>query len=146
MWLQEEDPALAVLRTAIDRIIPPDDFPGAWDAGAGDYIRRQLAGDLRHLAPLLETGLAALDAEARASKNGSSFAALAPNQQDRLLANVERGSTIAAWPVPPRQFFTLLVRLTMEGYYADPGNGGNRQGIAWRMIGYDPRLPEEQYP
>ena len=24
----------------------------------------------------------------------------------------------------------------MEGYYADPGNGGNRDGIAWQMIGF----------
>ena len=24
---------------------------------------------------------------------------------------------------------------------ADPGNGGNRDGAAWAMIGYDPRVP-----
>jgi hypothetical protein len=145
MWLQEDDPAFAVLHAAIDRIIPPDDFPGAWDAGVGDYIRRQLAGDLRHLAPLLEAGLAALDAEADAAYDRP-FAVLAPVVQDLLLGSVERGDTTAVWPVPPRKFFALLVRLTMEGYYADPSNGGNRDGIAWRMIGYDPRLPEEQYP
>jgi hypothetical protein len=145
MWLQEDDPTLAVLHAAIDRIVPPDDFPGAWDAGVGDYILGQLAGDLRHLAPLLEAGLAALDAEARAA-HGLPFAVLVPVLQDLLLGSVERGDIAAVWPVPPREFFALLVHLTMEGYYADPGNGGNRDGIAWRMIGYDPRLPEEVLP
>lgn len=144
MWLQEDDPTLDMLHAAIDRIVPPDDFPGAWDVGAGDYLRRQLAADLRHLAPLLDAGLRALDAEARL-ESGCAFTTLSPDQQDRLLAHIERGTTSAAWPVPPRQFFTLLVRLTMEGYYADPGNGGNRDAIAWQMIGYDPRVPTEPY-
>jgi hypothetical protein len=44
----EEDSALAVLHAAIERIIPPDDFSGAREAGAGAYIRRQLAGNWRH--------------------------------------------------------------------------------------------------
>ncbi|MEO7715137.1 MAG: gluconate 2-dehydrogenase subunit 3 family protein [Capsulimonas sp.] len=34
-------------------------------------------------------------------------------------------------------FFDLLVEHTMEGFYADPGNGGNKEGVAWRMIGYE---------
>ena len=26
------------LRTLLDRIIPPDDYPGAWQSGVGDYL------------------------------------------------------------------------------------------------------------
>ena len=35
------------LRAAVDRIIPPDDYPGAWQSGVGDYLARQFEGDLR---------------------------------------------------------------------------------------------------
>jgi hypothetical protein len=34
------------LRTAVDRIIPPDDYPGAWQSGIGDYLARQFESDL----------------------------------------------------------------------------------------------------
>ena len=37
----------------------------------------------------------------------------------------------------PSVFFDLLVEHVMEGFYADPGNGGNQDGVAWRMIGYE---------
>ncbi len=40
----------------------------------------------------------------------------------------------------------MLVRLTAEGYYGDPGNGGNREAASWQMIGYDPRLPQQEAP
>ncbi len=139
---QDSTSTLDTLRAAIDRIIPADDFPGAWDAGAGDYIRRQLAGDLCHLAPLMDAGLASLDAEAR-TVAGCPFAALSPDGQDRLLADVEHGVVFTSWPISPEEFFAMLVRLTAEGYYGDPGNGGNREAVSWRMVGYDPRLPQE---
>jgi gluconate 2-dehydrogenase gamma chain len=129
--------ALDTLRAAIDRIIPRDDFPGAWEAGAGHYILRQLAGDLRHLAPLLRAGFDALDAEA-GHTYGRPFAAIDAEQQDVLLARVEIGNVHAFWPLPPAAFLSMLVELTNEGYYGDPGNGGNRDEAAWRMIGYRP--------
>jgi hypothetical protein len=31
----------------MDRIIPPDDFPGAWEAGVGDYLAGQFERDLQ---------------------------------------------------------------------------------------------------
>jgi choline dehydrogenase-like flavoprotein len=34
------------LRAAVDRIIPPDDYPGAWQSGVGDYLARQFEGNL----------------------------------------------------------------------------------------------------
>ena len=38
---------LAILQALIDRLVPPDDFPGGWEAGAGDYLLHQLASDVR---------------------------------------------------------------------------------------------------
>lgn len=29
------------LRAAVDRIIPADDYPSAWQAGVGDYLAQQ---------------------------------------------------------------------------------------------------------
>ena len=52
-----------ILRAAVDRIIPPDDYPGAWQSGVGDYLARQFDGDLRPVFDDYCTGLRALDAE-----------------------------------------------------------------------------------
>jgi hypothetical protein len=117
------------LAAAANRIIPEDDFPSAWKAGAGEYISRILAGDLRDRAEEFERGLAGLDAEAIA-RSGQSFSSLKPETQDEILRSVE-----TAWP----QFFELLVTLVSESYYTDPGSGGNRDRISWRMVGYDPK-------
>ena len=30
----------------------------------------------------------------------------------------------------------MMVEHVLEGFYADPGNGGNRDAVSWKMIGY----------
>lgn len=119
------------LRAAVDRIVPPDDVPGGWAAGVGDYLARQFARDLAPLVAQYEAGLAALDDAARRA-HSAPFAALTPATQDALLAAVERGD----WGDELARFFAALVTHTMEGYYGDPGNGGNRDAVAWAMIGF----------
>jgi hypothetical protein len=128
---------LATLRAMANRIIPADAFPAGWEGGVEGYLRRQLAGDLRHLVGTYRDGLDALDAEARAA--GGPFIALAPAEQDQLLARVEQGAVAAPWPVDPAAFFRMAVAHAAEGYYSDPGNGGNRNHVAWRMIGFEVR-------
>ena len=39
-----------------------------------------------------------------------------------------------------KQFFEALLTITMEGFFADPIYGGNRNKVAWKMVGY-PGLP-----
>ena len=39
-----------------------------------------------------------------------------------------------------RMFFNALLQITMEGFFADPIYGGNRDMAAWKMVGY-PGLP-----
>jgi hypothetical protein len=46
-------------------------------------------------------------------------------------------STSASETESHSAFSGLLVEHAMEGFYADPGNGGNKDGVAWRMIGYE---------
>ena len=113
----------AVLRAAIDRIVPEDADASATGFGADRYIAAMLAGDAAAAAALIRAGLLDL---AR-----SGFEALTAEQQDAALAAVES-----------EPWFLRLLDLTAEGVYADPGNGGNRDAAAWRMLGYDARLPE----
>jgi hypothetical protein len=130
-------PQLATLQALVDRIIPADEFPAGWEGGVAGYLARQLAGDLRHLRDSYRAGLDALDAEARAA--GAPFIELGPAAQDLLLERVERGVVATAWPLDPAGFFRMAVAHAAEGYYSDPGNGGNRDGVAWRMIGFEVR-------
>ena len=125
---------ISVLQAAVDRIIPADDYPSGWDAGVGDFFAQLLMREPRYVAPY-QSGLDALEAEAQAA-SGASFAALPPDAQDGLLKRVEAGDVRTEWTLDSKPFFRLLVDQTMEGFYADPGNGGNKGGIAWEMIGY----------
>lgn len=121
----------------MDRIVPPDDFPGAWDAGVGDYFARQFDRDFASLLPVYRLGLDAIEAEAQ-EQYASAFAELGETQQDALLSKIADGEVVTLWQIGPSGFFNQLVHHVQEGFYADPGNGGNRDSIAWKMIGYGP--------
>jgi len=126
------------LRALVDRIIPADDFPSGWQAGVGDYLARQFERDLRPQLDRYRVGLDALDAEAQAGTSAR-FAELDAADQDALLRRVEAGAVTVAWPIDPAAFFHAAVEHAMEGFYSDPGNGGNHDGVSWRMIGFEVR-------
>jgi hypothetical protein len=130
------EPQRAALRALIDRLIPADDYPGGWDAGVGDYLDRQFAGDLRHMLDTYRAGLDALDAESGATA-GVRFPELDAVAQDELLRRVEVGDVATDWPIDPADFLRTAAEHAAEGYYGDPGNGGNRDGVSWRMIGFE---------
>lgn len=125
-----------VLRAVVDRLLPEDDDPGAWEAGAKDYLLLQLDRDLRPKRDLFLSGLALLDAEAQA-RFAVGFAELPPERRDALLRAIERGDVGVTWTESPVDFLDLLVRTTAEGFYGDPGQGGNRGGISWAMTGFE---------
>lgn len=112
---------LELLRAVLDCIIPPDHDPGATDLGVDNFVLAILATDRADAAASIRDGLAQL---------GAGFLALNPAERTVRLA----GIATAPW-------FTTLAELAAEGYYADPGNGGNRDGRSWAMLGYEPRLP-----
>jgi hypothetical protein len=124
------------LRAVLDRLIPADDYPGAWEAGVGDYIARQLEGDSKHLLASYRLGLDAIDAEA-VTAHGQHFADLYPARQTTLLSNLERGVTGVTWIIPAIGFMTTLIQQAAEGYYAEPAQGGNRGARSWQMMGFD---------
>jgi hypothetical protein len=124
------------LCAAVNRIIPPDDFPGGWDGGVGDYLFRQFERNLKAVVDTYARGLDALDAEAQVV-HGQIFNPLDSSLQDALLAQIEQGIVKTVWSVDPSAFFSMMVGHCMEGFYSDPGNGGNRDGVAWKMIGFE---------
>jgi len=127
-----------ILRSLMNRIIPQDDFPDAWEAGVGDYLARQFERDLRSQVETYHLGLEALEAESQAFA-GKGFTELDASTQDVILSRLEAGQVTLSWLVNPTEFFHMVIEHVMEGYYSDPGNGGNRDSIAWRMIGFKNR-------
>ena len=153
----------AFLMAAVDTLIPADELsPSGTDCGVVDFIERQLSGAWGEgaglyrdgpifqgkpehgyqlgLTPreLLRDGIAAADAWTR-NAYGRDFDGLAPKDRIAALTAFEDGS--AQFPDPPaKDFFEALLSITMEGFFADPIYGGNRDCAAWKMIGY-PGLP-----
>ena len=115
------------LRAVVDCLIPPDDFPGAYDAGVCNYLERLLHTDLTDQAADFCRGIDAIEAEALA-RFDKPFAELSPSEQNATLVVIESEA--------PR-FFEMLVNTTAEGYYSEPQQGGNRGAISWLMTGFE---------
>jgi len=115
------------LRAVVDCLIPPDDFPGAYDAGVCNYIEQLFRTDLAEHAEFFQAGIDAIDVEALATYNAP-FAVLTRDQQMSILESIESGAA---------RFFEMLVNITAEGYYSDPHQGGNRGCVSWVMTGFE---------
>jgi gluconate 2-dehydrogenase gamma chain len=150
----------AAVEALVERLIPTDPkTPGGKDAGCAHFIDGQLAGPygsyqglymdgpFEHGTPqqglqeqatpaqVYRAGLAALDAYTRAHFAGKIFAALGAADQDALLSGLEHG-TVALEGADGKRFFELLLQNTMEGFFADPLYGGNRDMVGWKMVGF----------
>lgn len=108
------------------QIIPTDDTPGAREAGVALFIDRALATFFGRLAPDFRGQLAAFRVHCQSRyPQASSFAALPPEQQVEFLKLVER-----------TPFFARMRLLTLIGMFAMPKYGGNRDGIGWKLLGF----------
>jgi gluconate 2-dehydrogenase gamma chain len=135
-WRVLTDAEATTLEAACDQIIPPDDAPGASQAGVVAFIDRQLATREKDQLATWQRGVRGLNAAAT-GRSGLAFAELPFEKQTRLLQDLEAGQIPAAgWEgLDPRAFFDRLVRYTMMGFYGDPRHGGNRDRVSWRMLG-----------
>jgi len=124
------------LRAVVDCLIPPDDFPGAYEAGVCDYLERIFQTDLAAKSELFLTGIDGIEAETLERFN-KPFANLTPDQKASTLAAIESSDVKTSWSISPSLFFEMLVNTTAEGYYSDPQQGGNRSGISWVMTGFE---------
>lgn len=152
-------PEAAFIEAAVDRLIPADDLtPGGTDCGVAVFIDRQLAGawgagDRMYMqgpwqkgvptqgyqSPLtpgefFRTGIAAANASCRKSFQ-KDFDRLTVDQQVKFLQDMEQGRVTFDGISAP-EFFNLLLATTLQGFFADPVYGGNRDKVAWKMIGF----------
>jgi gluconate 2-dehydrogenase gamma chain len=107
------------------QIIPTDDTPGAREAGAVYFIDRALATFFSQLGSDYRTQLGQFQAGCQTAR-GAAFAALTSEQQIAHLKTVDR-----------TPFFEMTRLLTMFGLFSSPAYGGNRDGIGWKLIGFE---------
>lgn len=123
------------LEAIADRIIPATAAgPGAREAGAIGFITRALDTIWHEQRPMVDAGLAALDARAAAVRTGATFADLAGDEQDALLREVEAAGG---------EFFPFVRLAALAGTFGDPSLGGNRDKLGWRLIGFEDRFAWE---
>jgi choline dehydrogenase-like flavoprotein len=134
------------LQALVDRIIPIDEYPSGWQAGVGDFIQRILTTDLAASAQFVETGLDLVQQEAHSRYEHTDFAHLPFEAQDSLITDLFADKTTAEWTLSASEFITLILHLSIQGFYSDPGNGGNRDAISWKMIQYRMDPQEGNWP
>ena len=119
-----------------ERLMPgAADKPGAGDAGVLNYIDLALAGAYAELQDFYRRGLAQLDAYCRRTYN-EPFVRLDGRQQDAVITVLEQGKAAGfTWPTA-QEFFNTVRTHTIEGLFADPVYGGNKDFAGWRLVGF----------
>ena len=133
-WLNVDESA--ALAAFTERLMPgAPGMPGATDAGVLNYIDLALAGAYADQRDFYRRGLAQLDAYCRKAHN-EAFAKLPAAQQDEVITALEQGKAEGfTWP-SGQAFFNTVRTHTIEGMFADPVYGGNKDFAGWRLVGF----------
>ena len=108
------------------QIVPTDDSPGAREAGVVYFIDRALATFLSQLAADYRAQLVDFHSSYRERYPGAdSFASLTSQQQLEHLKRTDQ-----------TPLFATTHLLTMLGMFTLPSYGGNRDGVGWKLIGF----------
>ena len=153
----------AFIEAAVDTLIPADDLtPSGRDVGLAVFIDLQLAGAFGNGARLYRQGpflpgkpehgyqlaltpreffRAGIESTNQWTQKtyGKDFDRLNEAERIEAMKALEEGKPEFAG-FKSSMFFDQLLQLTMEGFFADPIYGGNRNKVAWKMIGF-PGLP-----
>lgn len=150
----------AFIEALVDHMVPADEFsPKGTDLGLSVYIDRALAGGWGKgerlymqgpwklgvpsqgyqlpLTPaeLYRTGIAAAN-ESCAKLYGKTLDKIDASQREEYLLNLQAGKVTFDNGLPASTFFAMLYQNVMEGMFADPIYGGNRNKAGWKLIGY----------
>jgi gluconate 2-dehydrogenase gamma chain len=153
----------AFIVAAVDTIIPADELsPSGSECGVAIFIDRQLAGaygmgarlyregpfpkakpELGYQLALnprefFRAGIESANAWTRKTYNKDFDRLSEPDREAALKAMEDNKAPFPGFS--SRTFFDALLQITMEGFFADPMYGGNRDMAAWKMVGY-PGLP-----
>ena len=156
-------PEAAFIVAAVDTLIPADELsPSGSECGVAVFIDRQLGsawgggaktyrggpfhkgkpeqGYQLSLTPreFFAAGITAANAWTRQTY-GRDFDLLPAAERVQALTAMEDGRAEFR-DFNSRAFFNQLLAITMQGFFADPIYGGNRNKVAWKMIGF-PGLP-----
>jgi gluconate 2-dehydrogenase gamma chain len=138
-FLNDDD--AATVAAFAERLMPgAPGKPGARDAGVLNYIDLALAGAYADLQDFYRRGLTSLEAYCRKT-NDASFVKLSAAKKDEVIAALEQGkATGFTWPTA-QAFFNTVRTHTMEGMFADPVYGGNKDFAGWVLVGFPGAQP-----
>lgn len=150
----------AFVEALVDHMVPADDLsPKGTDIGINVYIDRALAGawgkgDRLYLqgpwkrgvpnqgyqlpltpAELYRAGIAATNGHCR-NTYGKTFDRLDEAQREAVLVALSSGKLTFENGLPSRVFWGTVYETVMQGMFADPIHGGNRNKAGWRMLGF----------
>jgi gluconate 2-dehydrogenase gamma chain len=150
----------AFVEAVVDHMIPKDELTGSGtELGLATYIDRALAGSWGKGDRLYKDGpwqrgtpnqgyqLPLTPAELyRAAIQGSNaycrktfgkdFDRCTAEQKEAFLKDLAAGKITLDGGLPGRAFFAVLYENVMEGMFADPIYGGNKDKAGWKMIGF----------
>ncbi|WP_315837969.1 gluconate 2-dehydrogenase subunit 3 family protein [Bradyrhizobium prioriisuperbiae] len=154
----------AFIEAFVDHLIPADDLtPSGTELGISIYIDRQLAGAwgkgarMYQLGPwaagtpqqgyqlplapadLYRCAIRAVEAHC-ASAHGGSFDRLQPALRQQVVQALSEGrlplQEIPAGASFDKTFFDMAYANVMEGLFADPIYGGNKDKRGWKLVGF----------
>jgi gluconate 2-dehydrogenase gamma chain len=150
----------AFVEALVDHMVPADELtPRGTDLGINIYIDRALAGGwgkgdrLYRQGPwkpgvpsqgyqlpltpaeLYRAGIEATNAHCRKAY-GKTFDKLDEKQRQEVLVGLSSAKITFDSGLPVRVFWTTVYQTVMEGMFADPIHGGNRNKAGWKLIGF----------
>src|SRR5262252_3902443 len=150
----------AFVEALVDHMVPADELsPKGTDIGINIYIDRALAGawgngDRLYMqgpwkkgvpsqgyqlpltpAQFYRAGITATNAHCRKTYN-KRFDQLTEAQREEVLQGLAAGRVNFEGGLPVREFWTMVYQTVIEGMFADPIHGGNRNKAGWRLIGF----------
>ena len=130
--------ALLVL-SVCEALIPEDENgPGATQAGVIYYIDKQLSGVFSNQQSAYRNGLVALQKSCR-NLFGSDFEDLSDELRIQFLKMMENNNLPGDYWMhhPPADFFSTIVKHSMQGFYGPPRHGGNKNYISYKIMNLD---------
>ena len=150
----------AFVEALVDHMVPADALsPKGTDIGINVYIDHALAGawgngDRLYMqgpwkpgvpnqgyqlpltpAQLYRAGIAATNAHC-IKTYGKTFDRLDAAQREAVLVALSAGKLAFDNGLPSRVFWSTVYETVMQGMFADPIYGGNRNKAGWRMLGF----------
>jgi gluconate 2-dehydrogenase gamma chain len=109
------------------QIFPTDETPGAKEANVVHFVDFALTEIDPYNKEGFTKALNALNDQARkTAPSAKSFAALTPAQQIEAMKAIEKTDS-----------FGTLKFYTVAGFFSDPADGGNKDQIGWKLIGFE---------